>query len=156
MLLDRAYVSDMTKNSTQPYQRPLAVSFYIAWATALMASAASVYFIEILHHPAASLCWLNRMLMFGVFLILCVGAVTRDHGVWRYITPFVSIGLPVAFFQQLVHWNVIHIAPKVCSVSVVCTTKFFNLFGFISQATLCLAAFTILAICVWRLSKAHD
>ncbi len=121
-----------------------------------MASAASVYFIEILHNPAASLCWLNRMLMFGIFLILSVGAFTRDRGVWRYTIPFLAIGLPVAGFQQLVHWDFIHLVPKVCSVSVVCTTKFFNLFGFISQATLCLAAFTIIAVCMWLLAKARD
>lgn len=131
-------------------------AFYIAWSTALAASAASVYFIEVLGNPAAALCWLNRMLVFGVFLTLSVGAVIRDRGVWHYTVPFISIGLPVALYQQLVHWDIIHVVPKVCSVSVVCTTKFFNLFGFISQATLCLTAFTILAVCAWRLAKARD
>lgn len=135
------------------HRSALTPAFYAAWATALMASAASVYFIEILGNPAATVCWVNRMLVFGMFLVLSVGAVTRDRGTWRYVVPFVSIGLPLAFYQQLVHWGIIEVAPKVCSVSVVCTTKFFNLFGFISQATLCLAAFTIIAVCAWRLAK---
>jgi disulfide bond formation protein DsbB len=143
--------------NTTPSSRPaLTAPFYVAWSTALAASAASVYFIEILGHPAATLCWLNRMLVFGIFLVLSVGAFTRERGVWRYVVPFLVIGLPVAFYQQLVHWDIIHVVPKVCSVSVVCTTKFFNLFGFISQATLCLAAFTTIAVCVWRLAKTRD
>jgi disulfide bond formation protein DsbB len=109
---------------------------------------ASVYFIEILGKPAATLCWVNRMLMFGLFLILSVGIVRRDREVWRYTIPFWAIGLPLAFYQQLVHWDIIHVVPKVCSLTYVCTTKFFNLFGFISQATLCLTAFTVVAVCM--------
>jgi hypothetical protein len=29
----------------------------------------------------------------------------RDADVWRYTVPFLLICLPVALFQQLVHWN---------------------------------------------------
>jgi len=126
---------------------------YVAWTTTLMASAASVYFIEILHKPAATLCWLDRMLMFGLFLILSVAITQRDRGVWRYSIPFLAIGLPASFYQQLVHWDIIHVAPGVCSVNYVCTTKFFNLFGFISQATLCFAAFAVVALCMWIMSR---
>ncbi len=145
----------MTTNPTPPTQHHLTVPFYVAWGTSLAASAASLYFIEIAGNPAAPLCWLNRMLVFGILLILTVGALTRDRGMWRYVVPFVAIGLPVALFQQLVHWDIIHIVPQSCSLSVVCTVKFFNWFGFISQATLCLAAFTIIALCTWRLAKAR-
>ena len=150
------YACPMTPNTTPTPRPSLTPAFYVAWGTALAASAASVYFIEILGNPAATLCWINRMLMFGIFLALSVGAFTRDHGAWRYTVPFLAIGLPVALYQQLVHWDIIHIVPKVCSVSVVCATKFFNLFGFISQATLCLTAFTVIAVCVWRLAKVRD
>lgn len=141
----------MNQNSTTKPALP--VSIYIAWATALLASAASVYFIEILRNPAATLCWLDRMLIFGLFLVLSVGIVTRDKGVWRYTLPFLAIGLPASFYQQLVHWDIIRLAPQACSISYVCTTKYFNLFGFISQATLCFIAFAVVAVCVWRLSK---
>lgn len=131
----------------------LPISIYVAWVTALLASAASVYFIEILGNPAATLCWMDRMLIFGLFLVLSVGIVTRDRGAWRYTLPFLAIGLPASFYQQLVHWDIIQLAPQVCSLSYVCTTKYFNLFGFITQATLCFAAFVMVAVCVWRLAK---
>ncbi len=128
-------------------------SVWTAWVTALAASSASVYFIEIAHKPAATLCWVDRMLMFGLFLILTAGIVMRDRAVWRYTVPFLAIGIPVSAYQQLVHWDIIHVVPQVCSVSYVCTTKFFNLFGFITQATLCLTAFVVVAVCMWWLSS---
>ena len=92
---------------------------WAAWGTALAASSASVYFIEILGKPAATLCWLDRMLMFGLFLILSTGIKRRDLGVWRYTVPFLAIGLPASFYQQLVHWDIIHVVPKTCSLSYV-------------------------------------
>ena len=141
------------RESTPNKGVPVPESVWIAWGTALAASSASVYFIEILGNPAATLCWLDRMLMFGLFLILSVAIVGRDRNVWRYSIPFLAIGLPASFYQQLVHWDIIHVAPKACTASFVCTTKFFDLFGFITQATLCLAAFAIVAICMWQLAR---
>ena len=133
-------------------RRPLPASAYVAWVTALLASATSIYFIEILHKPVATLCWVDRMFIFSLLLIFTSGIIYRDRMVWRYTIPILLIGLPVSFFQQLVHWDLIHLTPAACSVSVVCTTKYFDLFGFISQATLCFVAFVIVAVCSWRLS----
>jgi disulfide bond formation protein DsbB len=115
---------------------------------ALFAGAASVYFIEILHNPAGALCWFDRMLVLGLLLILTVGIFYRDHHARRFSVPFLLLGIPSAAYQQLVHWDIIHVAPASCTVSVVCTTKFFNLFGFITQATLCLTALVVIAICL--------
>lgn len=131
-------------------------ALYVAWTTALLATLASIYFIEILHKPAATLCWIERMLMFGLFLLLTIGILDHDMRVKRYALPFLIIGLPLSLYQQLVHWNVIHISPTACSVSVVCTTKYFNLFGFITQATLCFAAFLVIAISLSRINNRHN
>lgn len=129
------------------------IYLHVAWATALAASLASVYFIEYLHNPAATLCWIDRMLIFSLFLILSAAIIARDTNVWRYSVPFLVLGLPLSFYQQLVHWDIIKLPVQVCSVSFVCTTKYFNLFGFISQATLCFVAFVVVAICMWQLKK---
>ncbi len=118
---------------------------WVGAAMSLAAFGASVYFFEIVGYQASSLCWLNRMLMLSLFLTIGTGIVRRDTGAWRYTVPFLVIGLPVALFQQLVHWNVIPLGIQQCGTSFVCTTKFFNLFGFISQATLCLVAFVVVA-----------
>lgn len=130
-------------------------ALWVAWSTSLLASAASLYFIEILGKPAASLCWLERMLIFGLLLLFSVALWTRDPFVWRYAVPFIVFGLPASAYQQLVHWNVIHAGGTSCAVSggVVCTTKYFELLGFITQATLCMTAYVVIAVAVWRLAR---
>ncbi len=129
--------------TTVPTKAAVPASMWVGAGMALAAFGASVYFFEIVGYQASSLCWLNRMLMLALFLVIGTGIVSRDTGAWRYTVPFLVIGLPVALFQQLVHWNVIPLGIQQCGTSFVCTTKFFNLFGFISQATLCLVAFVV-------------
>ena len=131
-------------------------ALWVAWATSLAACAASFYFIEIQGKPSASLCWLERMLLFGLLLVFSVALWTRDRFVWRYAVPFVMFGLPAAAYQQLVHWNVVHAGGTSCSAgggAIVCTTKYFELLGFITQATLCLAAYVVVAVCMWKLAR---
>lgn len=145
-----------TTSNPKPAQSYRSAPAIVAWVTALLASAASVYFIEILHNPVATLCWIDRMLIFSLLLVLTVGIFDRDRRVVRYTVPFLALGLPLSFFQQLVHWDVIHLNPQACSVSVVCTTKYFNLFGFITQATLCFVAFAVIAVSMYLISDRHS
>ncbi len=126
---------------------------YGAWAIALGASLASVYFIEISGNPAASLCWFERMLLFGLLLLLTVGILLKDEKVQYYAIPFIVLGGFSALYQQLAHWNIVTFAQQPCGANIVCTTKFFELFGFITQATLCLSAFIGIAACLWHCNR---
>lgn len=134
-------------------ERERSTLLYASWVTAFAATLASVYFIEIKGNPAASLCWFERMLMFGTLLILTVGILKKDRNISAYVFPSLLFGIPAAAYQQLIHWNVIDATQQACSASVVCTTKYFNLFGFITQATLCLTAFLLIAFFTWKVKK---
>lgn len=124
-----------------------------AWGISLAAVLASIYFIEIVGNKAAPLCWFERMLMFGLFLNLSVALYRNDDQVKYYALPFLVLGIAGAAYQQLVHWNIINLSLQPCSESYVCTTKFFELFGFITQATLCLAAFVGIGVLLWLRKK---
>ncbi len=123
----------------------------IAWLLSLFATLASIYFIEIVGNPSASLCWFERMLMFSVLLVLTVGILRRDLNVRYFVAPLLLFGIPSAAYQQLVHLGFVSAGTGTCSTSIVCSTKFFELFGFVTQATLCLVAFSVVAFCMWRL-----
>jgi disulfide bond formation protein DsbB len=132
-------------------EKPFYPLLYFAWITALSAVGASVYFIEISGNPAAFLCWFERMLIFGLLLLLTVGIIRRDTAVKFYSIPFLVLGILSSLYQQLVHWNFIKVPIQSCGESIVCTTKFFELFGFVTQATLCLSAFVLIALFLWKL-----
>lgn len=128
-------------------------SLIIAWVMSLFATLASIYFIEIVGNPAGVLCWVERMLIFSIFLVLTVGILRNDTNVKYYAAPMLFLGGISALFQQLVHWEIIGTTSTICNESFVCTTKFFDLFGVITQATLCLTAFVVVAICLSRSRK---
>lgn len=134
------------------------IELYAAWVMALFASSASIYFIEIVGNSAATLCWFERMLMFGLLLMLTVAILRHDLNVRYFAIPFLLLGIPSALYQQLVHWNIVSVAPAACSATgtIACTTKFFELFGFVTQATLCLTAFLVIAALLYRLKPAKD
>jgi disulfide bond formation protein DsbB len=127
--------------------------YYSALFISFGATLASILFIEILGNPAAPLCWFERMLMFGLLLILTIGLVRKDISARFYAIPFIILGTSAAFYQQLVHWGIINLYNQGCSINLVCTTKFFNLFGVISQSTLCLTAFILIAFCLYKTKK---
>lgn len=125
----------------------------IAWLISLFATLASIYFIEIVGNPAAPLCWFERMLIFSVLLVLSVGIIRKDINVRYYVAPLVAFGLISATYQQLVHWGLVSTVNGTCNTSFACSTKFFELFGYITQATLCLVGFVVVTYCMWRLKE---
>ena len=132
--------------------KSLNIYAYLAWTMALLATAASIFFIEIKGNPAAPLCWIERMLMLGLLLILTVGILKRDINLKYFSVPFLLLGIPSAAYQQLVHWKLINLPLVPCSAGFVCTTKFFEIFGFFTQATLCLTAFLFISFCLFKLN----
>lgn len=129
--------------------------WYVAWIIAFLATLASIFFIEVMGKPAASLCWIERMLMAGTLLIITVGIWRRDVHAKYYTAPFLFFGILSAFYQQLVHANIIQVPAQSCRDGFVCTTKFFSFYGFITQATLCLTAFLIILYCLWVYDRKH-
>lgn len=125
----------------------------VAWVMALFATMASVYFIEIVGNPAATLCWFERMLVFSLLLVLSVGIIKKDLNVRFYSLPMIVLGAISATYQQLLHWGLFESGSGVCLTSFACSTKFFELFGFITQATLCLTAFVVVGVCLMKLKK---
>lgn len=125
----------------------------LAWIMALFATLASIYFIEIVGNTAAPLCWFERMLIFSVLLTLSVGIVRNDRNVRYYALPAVILGSLSASYQQLVHWGIFSSGSGTCSTSFVCSTKFFEVFGFVTQATLCLVAYIVVGVCLFRLRE---
>ncbi len=125
----------------------------LAWVMALVATGASIFFIEILGNPVATLCWVERMLIFGLLLLLTMGVIDRNFSVKRFGLPFLVVGIPASFFQQLVHLDIIKVAEESCTIGFICTAKYFELFGFITQATLCLTAFLVIAFCLYKIKN---
>jgi len=115
---------------------------YLAFGTALIAVLGAVYY-EISGYAPCTLCWYQRILMYPLTIILLVGILKHDQGVFDYVLPFSVLGMGVSTYHYLIQLGVIT-ESAVCSLSNPCNQRAINYFGFVTIPLMALAAFTFI------------
>ena len=125
---------------------------YIAWVMATVATTGSLYASEVAHLPPCTLCWYQRILMFPLVVIITVGIFKKDKLLPLYVLPLSILGIGVASYQFLLQRGIFpDFVP--CTLSVPCTTKYFEWFGFVTIPFLSLVAFLIITGCMISLLR---
>ncbi|MGI8748488.1 MAG: disulfide oxidoreductase [Deinococcus sp.] len=123
---------------------------YLAWVVALTATLGSLYFSEVRGFLPCVLCWYQRTMMYPLVLVLGVAAFRNDLSARYTALPLAVIGWLVALYHVLEERGVVQTL-KSCTVGVPCSTRWINVFGFITIPLLSLTAFTlILLLLAWR------
>lgn len=117
---------------------------YFAWIVALVSTAGSLYFSEVLGFAPCILCWYQRIAMYPLVLIIGIGIATKDTHFYRYALPLAIMGAGFAFYQNLLYYNIIpeRLAPCVSGIS--CITRYIKLLGFADIPLLSLVSFIII------------
>ncbi len=127
---------------------------YFAWSQALAGMLMSLYFSEILKLPPCVLCWYQRIALYPLVAIIPVGILKKDKNLPLYVLPLSIAGMLIALYHNLLYYGVVSESITPCSTGVSCTTKYFELFGFITIPLLSLAAFVLITICMLIYRKA--
>lgn len=124
---------------------------WAAWAVALVAMLGSLYFSEVANFVPCKLCWLQRIAMYPLVLILLVGALRGDvrAGV-QYAFVFPIVGILIAAYHVYIEINP-GAETASCRVGgASCATKWIDKFGFVTIPVLAMVAFgailTLLAL----------
>ncbi len=121
---------------------------YIAWATALAATAGSLYFSEAAGYLPCMLCWYQRIAMYPLVAILLVGILAKDAKAWMYGLPIALVGWGIAFYHNLLYYKILAESDATCRAGVSCTTEYIEWLGFLTIPLLSLLAFTVIIICL--------
>lgn len=121
-------------------------ALYLAWITAVVSMAGSLYFFEVLGFAPCVLCWYQRILMYPLVLIIGVGIIKKDKNLNYYALPLSVIGGIIGFYQNLLYYNFIsyNLAPCVSGVS--CGTRYIEWFGFVGIPLLSFTAFVVITV----------
>lgn len=118
---------------------------WIAFAIALAATLGSLFFSEYSDFIPCRLCWLQRIAMYPLVIILLVGAIRRDRAAVYYALPFPIIGLIIGGYHKY-----IEIHPEAesagCKIGAPCATKWIEEFGFVTIPVLALSAFAAILV----------
>lgn len=126
---------------------------FVCWLLVTGATLGSLFFSEVMELPPCSLCWIQRIFMFPLAIILLVGLFPPDGSVVRYALPLALGGVVTAFFHVLLQLGVIPESASPCEQGVSCAEVSLVLFGFVSIPVLSLAVFSVAAGLLYHLKR---
>lgn len=126
---------------------------YLAWLVALTATLGSLYFSEIREFVPCELCWIQRIFMYPLTIILGISVFTDDRAVRKYVLPLTIIGGIVSLYHYLVQKVPGFAEIQPCAQGVPCSGQYINWLGFITIPFLALTAFTLITILMWNVKK---
>ena len=118
---------------------------YVAWLTALVAMAGSLFFSEVMDLPPCILCWYQRIAMYPLVVIIGVGIVMRDARWKYYALPLALVGLAISVYHNLLYYHIIPESISPCKEGVSCTTVQIEWLGFITIPLMGLTSFILVS-----------
>jgi len=126
---------------------------FVCWLLVAAATLGSLFFSEIMELPPCSLCWIQRIFMFPLAIILLLGLFPFDSGVVRYALPLAAIGGVIALYHLLLQLGWIPESAAPCRQGVPCSEAQIALFGFVSIPMLSLLVFASVTGLLWSLKR---
>ncbi|XKH49514.1 disulfide bond formation protein B [Chryseomicrobium palamuruense] len=126
-------------------------ALYFAWVVALVATLGSLYFSNIRGFVPCELCWIQRIFMYPLTIVLGIAAFTNDVRMRLYVLPLTIIGGSISLYHYLVQKVPGFANIKPCVQGVPCNVQYINWFGFVTIPFLALTAFTLITILLFVL-----
>ena len=123
------------------------------WLLVASATLGSLFFSEVMELPPCSLCWVQRIFMFPLAIILLVGLFPFDLHVIRYALPLSVSGGVIALYHTLLQLGVIPESAAPCRQGVSCSDISVSLFGVLSIPMLSLFVFGSVSVLLWMLKR---
>ena len=111
---------------------------------ATIATVSSLYFSEVLGLYPCDLCWVQRIAMYPLVVVLAVGTYENRPGVWRTVLPLSVAGAVVAAYHSYLQLT----PTATCSVGGGCERIQYELFGLFSIPNLALIAFCMISVVI--------
>ncbi|MEX0920102.1 MAG: disulfide oxidoreductase [Candidatus Pacearchaeota archaeon] len=122
-----------------------------AFIVSLIAVSGSLFYSEIRGFEPCFLCWIQRIFMYPLPIILGIALWHKDHAIKKYVLPLSVIGALIAVY----HYST-QVFEKIstCGIDsgVSCTIRYTFGYGYITIPVMALTAFIIIAVLmtVWK------
>ncbi len=127
--------------------------FFSSWAVSIIATFGSLYFSEVKHYEPCDLCWLQRIFMYPMTILLGVAYVKKDWNMSLYAMILSAVGGSISLYHYcLQKLSFAGEGPLFCG-RVPCTAQYINWFGFITIPFLALTAFIIIFMISFMIRK---
>ncbi|WP_240416518.1 disulfide oxidoreductase [Paenibacillus periandrae] len=124
-----------------------------ACLVSIIATSGSLYFSEIMSYEPCKLCWLQRICMYPLVVILGYSVISDNKTYARTAYPLAIVGLGIAVYHYL--GQKVTFVPLSCQYGVPCNVDYINWFGFITIPFLSLIAFSLIIIFLGKSNKGN-
>ncbi|WP_096198898.1 disulfide oxidoreductase [Bacillus sp. FJAT-45350] len=131
---------------------------FSTWAIAIVATAGSLFFSEVIGFIPCELCWIQRIFMYPMVITLGIALWKKDLNYGIYAVALSGIGAVIAFYHYLLQKVPALSTTDSCGI-IPCTGQYINWLGFITIPFLSFVAFAsifVLSIYSIRLTKNID
>jgi disulfide bond formation protein DsbB len=120
-------------------------AIWLAWVVALVSTAGSLFYSEVIGFEPCRLCWFQRIAMYPMAVILLVGAIRRERQVKFYALPLALGGLAISIWHYLIQAFPALEGGGSCG-AVPCSARYVEVFGFISIPFMAGAGFIVISV----------
>jgi disulfide bond formation protein DsbB len=113
----------------------------LAWLVALVTTLGSLYYSEVQGFIPCKLCWLQRICMYPLAVILGIAAFRRDRDIRFYVLPITVVGIVISSYHSWIQAYPPEGGTSFCTVDAPCTERYVWEFGFVSLPFMALCAF---------------
>jgi disulfide bond formation protein DsbB len=131
-----------------PLLRLARYGIYLSMVQAWVATMASLYLSEVLGYVPCELCWLQRIFMYPIALILTLGLFKQDERAADYALLLAIPGAMISIYHYLLQKTSLFGDGSSCAVgaAVPCSFDYLDWFGVITIPLLALIAFVVIII----------
>lgn len=121
---------------------------WIGFLLSLGGSAMTLFYSEILGFAPCGLCWLQRVFLYPIVVLLGIALWKRDRGIADYVIGLSIVGGLVALYQHYLQMGGADVlpCPATISQSADCASRFFFEFGYITFPFMAATLFAFLII----------
>jgi len=119
---------------------------FLAWLTALLATAGALFLGEVMGQTPCVLCWYQRIAMFPLVLVLGVGLLDSDGRSRRYAWPLAGAGWAIAAYHCLVFWGLVVESLVPCGQGSSCADADVQVAGWLPIPLLSWMAFSVILV----------
>ena len=128
----------------------------IAFCLAVIATAGSLFFSEVMKLPPCVLCWYQRIFMYPLVFIFAVGLFRKTKDTFIHAAVLSCTGLVISIYHNLLYYKLVPENITPCTTGVSCTSKQIEWLGFITIPFLSFVAFTLITIISVSILKQKD
>ncbi|HHY20543.1 MAG TPA: disulfide bond formation protein B [Bacilli bacterium] len=119
---------------------------FLSWTASVIATAGSLFFSEVMNFIPCELCWMQRIFMYPLVIILGVAVFKKDATASINSAILSGIGGLIALYHYLLEKVPAMESLDNCGI-IPCTFPYINWLGFITIPFLALFAFIIIFTC---------